>query len=122
MFAAADKGHVEVVRTLVKAGANINQGITTHGGATPLYIAAQNGKVEVVRALLEAGVNLNQGRTIEGDTALFIAAQQAELEVVRTLLELGAKAEGRVVERDAGAARSQSQWPRRHHSAAVLKP
>lgn len=54
LWAAARVGHVEVVRTLLAAGANPNeQG--PHG--TPLSAAAQAGHLEVVRTLLAAGAD-----------------------------------------------------------------
>ena len=53
LYMAAEHGHLEVVRALLEAGADLNQANTD--GDTPLCIAAQCGRKEVVRALLEAG-------------------------------------------------------------------
>ena len=58
-MAAAQNGHVEVVRALVKAGANTRR--ASKSGVTPLFIAAHNGHPEVVRALvMEAEVSAAQ--------------------------------------------------------------
>ena len=57
---AAQRGHLEVVRFLVEAGANKDQG-RTDTGATPLFTAAQNGHLEVVQFLVESGANMGTG-------------------------------------------------------------
>lgn len=88
---AADKGKCEVVRALIKAGANPD--IRTPDGATPLYMAAQGGHLNAMRELLRGKANpsLNhvqpQGIT---SVALDIAAQIGHSDVVRELVqELG---------------------------------
>ena len=42
---AAQRGHVELVRLLIEAGANVN--LATQVGCTPIYVAAEMGQVEV---------------------------------------------------------------------------
>ena len=51
LYLAACKGHKEVVRVLLEAGADTDQASTTPlgDGATPLFISAGNGNVEMVR-------------------------------------------------------------------------
>ena len=70
---AAEEGHIDIVRLLLQAGANINEG--DNGNITPLICASTRGYAPIVRLLLDAGAdttrmnwNLAGGR-IEG-TAL----------------------------------------------------
>jgi ankyrin repeat protein len=53
LFIAAKNGHVEVVRVLVCAGANVNA--TNTRGLACLQVAIQSGHSEVARELVEAG-------------------------------------------------------------------
>ncbi|CAK9034688.1 unnamed protein product [Durusdinium trenchii] len=84
---AAKRGHLEVVRLLLEAGAD--QNATTQDGATALMFAAHKGHLEVVRLLLEAGADPKPADQ-DGTTALTHAACNGHLEVVRVLLEAGA--------------------------------
>jgi hypothetical protein len=57
-FSASEKGHVEVVRALLAAGATADaMGVT---GLSPLYWAAHRGQVDVIRVLLAAGADANR--------------------------------------------------------------
>ena len=60
LFVASERGHVEVVSTLLaKQEVNVNQ--AANNGCTPLYIASWNGHSEVVSMLLaKQGVDVNQ--------------------------------------------------------------
>ena len=48
-------GHVEVVKSLIRAGGKVNS--QTAGGSTPLHWASRRGHVEVITALLAAGAD-----------------------------------------------------------------
>jgi len=87
LYIAAQKGHLEVVKTLLDGGVNYNQAMIN--GETPLCIAAKKGHLEVVEALLEYGAKPNKPMT-NGVTPLYIAAEKGHLEVVKTLLDSGA--------------------------------
>lgn len=95
LFLAAEKGHVEIVRALVAAGADVNlvpdEDFPTMG-ASPLYAAAECGHVDVVRVLVSGGADVN---FICGDlsTPLIRAADEGYAEIVRILLEAGAMTE-----------------------------
>lgn len=81
---ASDSGP-EVVRTLVRAGADVN----AQGGAmraTPLHMAARRGHVEIARSLLDAGAAAN-ARDRKGDTPLQRAKNCRKNEVSQLLLE-----------------------------------
>jgi outer membrane protein assembly factor BamB len=79
LFFAAGKGHVEVVKVLLKHKANPNTKDTFYN-STPLVWVLQEKHWEVARLLLEAGAK-------ESDTALTFAAGQGEKGLVKWLLE-----------------------------------
>ena len=85
---AGEQGHAEVIRTLVRAGANCNQ--TTGKGATPLWVSCLNGQLGSLTALLDAKADVNQARTNDGVTPLFIACQKGHGSIVEALLGRGA--------------------------------
>jgi len=82
---AAQKGDLELARTLLYAGANV-RATTRVGGYTPLLIASKSGSATVVEALLGAGADPN-GATTNGATPLMLAAQGGSAAVVNALLE-----------------------------------
>ncbi|MCX4679304.1 ankyrin repeat domain-containing protein [Streptomyces sp. NBC_01433] len=60
---ASFRGHPEVVRLLITAGADPEQPAGEHRESTPLCLAAAHGRTAVVEALIDAGVHLRaQGR------------------------------------------------------------
>eukprot|EP00731_Ephydatia_muelleri_P035116 Em0098g2a len=85
--AASDNGHLDVVKTLLEPGANINQ--ANNDGCSPLYVASLKGHLDVVKTLLEAGANINQANK-NGWSPLNAASDNGHLDVVKTLLEAGA--------------------------------
>jgi hemoglobin len=78
----------EVVRALVRAGADVNacSGVTR---ATALHMAARRGNVEITRALLDSGAAVN-ARDRKGDTPLQRAINCRKNGVWQLLLERGA--------------------------------
>lgn len=82
LIRAAEDGDLELVRTLLEAGANPNA--TNDGNFTALICAAARGHVRVVKTLLESGANLH-ARTKRGRTAVDIAIQEGQEEVTRLL-------------------------------------
>eukprot|EP01045_Picozoa_sp_COSAG04_P044750 COSAG04_NODE_15342_length_535_cov_0.788991_1_plen_174_part_10 len=87
LFAAADQGHVNVVRVLVEAGASLEA--TTPKGSTALLIAAQNGHADCVEALLQGGANVHAKGSM-GQTALHPAAENGHTDCCRLLILAGA--------------------------------
>lgn len=82
------EGHEEVIRALLKAGADINA--LSEDGRTPLFLAAFKGREDCVRTLL----NSNADRTIstmEGKTPAEAAATPA----IALLLEAPAEKKAR---------------------------
>ncbi len=92
LHAASDEANLDLVKTLIDTGADVNA--VTNIGLTPLNLACfkhhqwEQGKQEaVVRALLKAGADV----TISGSYSLDAAAASAGPETVRLLLEAGYK-------------------------------
>ena len=79
---AAQNGHVEVVKLLLEAGAEIDA--ANLGGSTALHLAAVNGCTGVVRLLLAAGAdqNLTDQR---GDRPMDFAIEQGHHEIAQLL-------------------------------------
>jgi ankyrin repeat protein len=124
LHAAVNKGHVKVVKVLIKAGANkedyrftplhfaaywghteiakvlIDTGANTNAreydeGRTPLHFAASEGHTEVVKVLLAAGANVNARDNDKGRTALHEAASEGHTEIIKVLLAAGADKEAK---------------------------
>ncbi|KAE9546679.1 hypothetical protein FO519_010109, partial [Halicephalobus sp. NKZ332] len=69
---AAQKGHIECMRTLVRKGADINH--QDHYGDTALHGAAKFGYYKVAKFLVENGANTSL-KTNSGNTALDLAVK-----------------------------------------------
>jgi ankyrin repeat protein len=78
---AADRGHLDIVKMLLEAGADVNARDSFYN-ATALDWALEKSHVEIVRLLLEKGAG---GR----EQALVTAARRGRLELVKMLLALG---------------------------------
>ena len=88
LILASQKGHYEVVRTLLEHGANTE---TPHiKYRSPLGAASYWGHVEVVQLLLEHHADVNAQNHRRKYTALYWASRSGQLAVVRMLLEHGA--------------------------------
>lgn len=91
LHAAAWNGHLQVIRILINAGADLDA--FDEWNFTPLMIAAETGKTKVIRLLLSAGADANlksRCANCRNDTALTIASEFGHAEAVRLLLENGA--------------------------------
>jgi len=89
-YKAVIKGHEEIVRALLTAGADPHIGIIFNGWS-PLHFAANEGHANVVQLLLTSGrgVDVNV-RSTKGDTPLHLAYSKGRDEVVQILLRHGA--------------------------------
>ena len=72
---AAKNGHVDVVKLLLNANANIETEDKEYG-RTPLSWAAENGHVDVVKLLLNANANIETEDKEYGRTPLSWAAEE----------------------------------------------
>ena len=88
-YMAALNNQVEVLRRLIRAGADVNRAVSQSPCTRPLGIAAEQGNVDAIDCLLAAGA-LVDARNSEGATALLTGSQQGKLEAVRSLIRAGA--------------------------------
>jgi hypothetical protein len=88
LFAAAEYGHLEVVKMLVKAGASINYFVPGVFG-TPLYAASKLGHLSVVEFFTEHKADPNVICGTCGN-ALLAAVQGNHAAIVNTLIACGA--------------------------------
>jgi ankyrin repeat protein len=98
LVGAADRGHIGLLRELLREGIDPNtRGV--HGDTVLAMVANEPGldfietegtkRLEALRALLDHGANVN-GRSAAGRTALMEAAKWGNLEMVRLLVGRGA--------------------------------
>ena len=92
LHVATMKGHVEVVKLLVKAllAEGLDVDATDVGGFTPLQYACEQGHVEMVQLLLEAGADFDADMCNDGWPPLHIATEKGHVEVVKLLVDAGA--------------------------------
>jgi ankyrin repeat protein len=84
LHSASDEGHVEVIRSLLKCGVDVDS--RGANNMSPLHMASNNGHLNVVHCLLDYGANANIRRH-DHWTPLSSAAANGHLEIVRVLLE-----------------------------------
>lgn len=73
MFLAAALAHLDVLRSLIENGADINA--STADNCTPLMIAIEKGNINVATFLIEHGANVDL-KDDRGDTALHYAVSR----------------------------------------------
>ncbi len=84
---AIDRGHIEIVRCLLGAGANAHYGSTT---STALGLAAERGEADIVQMLLPRGIDVNEPVGQDNWTALLSAIVNGHKSVVQLLVTAGA--------------------------------
>jgi ankyrin repeat protein len=89
LHAAAAVGAVNVVRTLVRQGADVNA--KNNSGRTPMHIAAEKNLRHAVSELLACDADLNM-QDRYGDTPLDRALKCRALDAAGVLIPLGARA------------------------------
>mmetsp|Transcript_30497 Transcript_30497/g.86178 ORF Transcript_30497/g.86178 Transcript_30497/m.86178 type:complete len:287 (+) Transcript_30497:491-1351(+) len=88
LHSAVQKGHVQMVKLLLKAEADVNQ--RNSYGKAPLHLAAEGGFVEVAKLLLEAGADVHL-LTAEAKASPFMLAVIADQdEMAKFLIANGA--------------------------------
>src|SRR6185369_608396 len=86
MYAAANDD-IELVRALIKAGANVK--LKNQLGTSAITEAAIIGSAPIIDALIKAGADPNF-KTPEGETPLMAAARSGKVEAAKRLLDAGA--------------------------------
>jgi hypothetical protein len=84
--AAAEGGHAELVRHLLKAGAKVDP----VGYRSTLHCAVNSGNIEVINLILDAGADVRAVSPIGGMTALHAAAASGNAPICSLLLDRGA--------------------------------
>jgi uncharacterized protein len=86
---AAYLGHVEIVRLLLEAGADV-KAVDPGMKATALHAASYAGRTEAARLLIEHHIDINKQGPYNGYTALHDAIWQNNIETARVIIEAGA--------------------------------
>jgi ankyrin repeat protein len=94
MIASRFTGNVEVVRLLLKKGAqpNAGTGVEVRNDTSALFLAVTAGDVQIVKALLDAGAKLNSPMKLIGRipiTPLFYASVGGDAAMVEELIRRG---------------------------------
>ncbi|TYZ69191.1 hypothetical protein PybrP1_008882, partial [[Pythium] brassicae (nom. inval.)] len=84
---AAERGFVDVVQELIKAGASV--AVQDGSGRSPLSVAVATNRDEIVKLLLAHGAPVNV-KDVQGTTPLMEAAKHGRLELAKLLVKSGA--------------------------------
>ncbi|XP_058459318.1 uncharacterized protein LOC131435441 [Malaya genurostris] len=87
LHAAAELGHLELVKILLESKSDVNA--TNDKNWMPLHAASLNGHTEVVKMLIQHGADVNC-KILDGCTPLHYAVETGRLEITKQLLEHGA--------------------------------
>ena len=88
MMGPAQRGHINIVRLLIQAGANAKY--ETSSGDSALQLASSKGHTGIVTLLVEEGGAIVDSPDSDGNTPLISAAFAGQPATVRELLRLGA--------------------------------
>jgi ankyrin repeat protein len=113
MYAAAN-GDLELVRALIKAGANVK--LENQFGSSALTEAAIIGSAPVIDALLKAGADPNF-KTPNGETPLMAAARSGKVDAAKALLDAGAD----INAKETWGEQSALMWAAAHSQAGMVK-
>jgi len=90
LHGAAERGHVEVIKVLIDAKANIDNAENFYL-VTPLHAAAKEGNVEAMKLLIDAKANLNVEDGNKNNprkwTPLHVATDKGDVEATKLLID-----------------------------------
>ena len=89
LIMAAYKGHTEIVKLLLEAGADV-AALDPGMKATALHAAAYAGRTEAARLLVEHKIDIDRQGPYNGYTALHDAIWQNNVDTARVLIDAGA--------------------------------
>jgi uncharacterized protein len=89
LIMAAYKGHTEIVRLLLEAGADV-AAVDPGMQATALHAASYAGRTEAAKLLIEFGIEIDKQGPVNGYTALHDAIWENNIETARVLIDAGA--------------------------------
>ena len=94
LMAASERGHLEIVKLLLRKGADLRKK-NLQNGRTALMEASVSGHASVVQELLSSkfGIAVINEKSNTGTTALSMASGGGRLDVVKKLLRAGARPE-----------------------------
>ncbi len=85
---AAQQGHLNILKTLIKKGQS-NMLSATKTGVNALFLAAKNGHLTIIDYLISKGFDVNV-RTTDGCTPLYAASFYGHVKSIEKLLNSGA--------------------------------
>ena len=86
LMLACERGHEDIVHSLLSAGANVN--IQDNNGWTALMIASEHNHISIIHMLLQANANPHLKKS-NGSNAVMIASYHGNYEVVELLISKG---------------------------------
>jgi hypothetical protein len=92
IWLAIEFKHPEVVKTLIEAGADVNE--PGDYGQSMVMLAADHKNIEILEMLIAAGADVNRPNEYK-IAPLASAAEQGNMEIIETLLKAGAKVNAR---------------------------
>merc|ERR1712112_330760 len=94
--------HIEVVKLLIKAGANVN---SDKSGCSPLTRSSSRGHVEIMECLIQAGANVRDNPNL-----LLLSCNKGRLQPVETLLKAGVDANACASDTEMTALSNCKRW------------
>uniref|UniRef100_A0A1X7SHJ1 Uncharacterized protein n=1 Tax=Amphimedon queenslandica TaxID=400682 RepID=A0A1X7SHJ1_AMPQE len=86
LMLACERGHEDIVHSLLSAGANVN--IQDNKGWTALMIASKHNHISIIHEILQTNASTHL-KALDGSNAVMIASYDGNYEVVKLLISKG---------------------------------